>query len=126
MKKIEPIIPESKLEEAHAILINVNSGGMSYYTVEGSGRVKTEGTIVGRGTVETQPEYIPRTKIDVIVKDDQVEQLVSKLTDRVGSELGGKIFVSDISIAVDLRTKKPDAVRSKQRAIGADYDVSHT
>jgi hypothetical protein len=40
----------------------------------------------------------------------------------LGSELGGKIFVSDISIAVDLRTKK--TVRSKQRPIGADYDVS--
>jgi nitrogen regulatory protein P-II 1 len=106
MKKIELIIPESKLKDAHALLINVNSGGMSYYTVEGSGRVKAEGIIVGRGTVETQPEYIPRTKIDVIVKDDQVEQLVSVLTNRLGSELGGKIFVSDISIAVDLRTKK--------------------
>jgi nitrogen regulatory protein P-II 1 len=106
MKKIELIIPESKLRDAHAILGNVNSGGMSYYTVEGSGRVKAEGIIVGRGTVETQPEYTPRTKIDVIVKDDQVEQLVSELTDRLGGELGGKIFVSDISIAVDLRTKK--------------------
>jgi hypothetical protein len=31
MKKIELIIPESKLKDAHAILINVNSGGMSYY-----------------------------------------------------------------------------------------------
>jgi nitrogen regulatory protein P-II 1 len=106
VKKIELIVPESKLKDAHAILINVNSGGMSYSRVEGSGRVKAEGIIVGRGTVETHPEYIPRTKIDAIVKDDQVEQLVSKLTDRLGSELGGKIFVSDISIAVDLRTKK--------------------
>jgi len=51
MKKIELIIPESKLKDAHAILVNVNSGGMSYYTVEGSGRVKAEGIIVGRGTV---------------------------------------------------------------------------
>jgi nitrogen regulatory protein PII len=28
------------------------------------------------------------------------------LTNRLGCELGGKIFVSDISTAVDLRTKK--------------------
>ncbi len=76
MKKIELIIPDSELKDAHAILGNVNSGGMSYYTVEGSGRVKAEGIIVGRGTIQTQPE------------------------------LGGKIFVSDIPIAVDLRTKK--------------------
>jgi nitrogen regulatory protein PII len=40
------------------------------------------------------------------VKDDQVDQLVSELADRLGSELGGKIFVADIPIAVDLRTKK--------------------
>ena len=55
---------------------------------------------------EAQPEYIPRTKIDSIVKDDQVKELVSELTDKLGSEMGGKIFVSDIAIAVDLRTKK--------------------
>jgi nitrogen regulatory protein P-II 1 len=106
MKKIELIIPDSKLKEAHVILGNVNSGGMSYYTVEGSGRVKAEGIIVGRGTIQTQPEYILRTKIDVIVKDDQVKQLILELTDKLSSELGGKIFVSDIPIAVDLRTKK--------------------
>ena len=96
MKKIELIIPDSKLKDAHAILKNVNSGGMSYYAVEGSGRVKAERIIVGRGTIQTQPEYVPRTKVDVIVKDDQVDQLVSELADRMGTELGGKIFVMDI------------------------------
>ena len=106
MKKIELIIPDSKLKDAHAILKNVNSGGMSYYAVEGSGRVKAERIIVGRGTIQTQAEYVPRTKVDVIVKDDQVDQLVSELADRLGSELGGKIFVLDIPIAVDIRTKK--------------------
>jgi nitrogen regulatory protein P-II 1 len=106
MKKIEIIIPESKLKGAHEILKDVNSGGMSYYTVEGSGRIKAESIIVGRGTTQTQPEYIPRIKVDVIVKDHQVEQLVSKLTDRLHSELGGKIFVLDVPIAVDIRTKK--------------------
>jgi nitrogen regulatory protein P-II 1 len=106
MKKIEIIIPESKLKDAHEILKDVNSGGMSYYTVEGSGRIKAESIIVGRGTTQTQPEYIPRMKVDVIVKDHQVEQLVSKLTDRLGSESGGKIFVVDVPIAVDIRTKK--------------------
>ena len=106
MKRIELIIPDSKLKDAHAILKNVNSGGMNYYTLGGSGRVKAERIIVGRGTIQTQPEYVPRTKVDVIVKDDQVEQLVSELADKLGSELGGKIFVVDIPIAVDIRTKK--------------------
>jgi nitrogen regulatory protein P-II 1 len=106
MKRIEIIIPDSKLRDAHEILKNVNSGGMSFYTVEGSGRIKAESIVVGRGTTQTQPEYISRTKVDVIVKDHQVEQLVSTLTERLGSESGGKIFVMDIPIAVDIRTKK--------------------
>jgi nitrogen regulatory protein P-II 1 len=106
MKRIEIIIPDSKLRDAHEILKNVNSGGMSFYTVEGSGRIKAESIVVGRGTTQTQPEYISRTKLDVIVKDHQVEQLVSTLTEKLGSELGGKIFVMDIPIAVDIRTKK--------------------
>jgi nitrogen regulatory protein P-II 1 len=106
MKRIELIIPDSKLEDAHEILKDVNRGGMNYYVVEGSGRIKAERIVVGRGTTETQPEYIPRTKVDVVVKDHQVEQLISRLTDRLGSELGGKIFVVDIPIAVDIRTKK--------------------
>ena len=106
MKRIEIIIPDSKLEDAHEILKDVNHGGMSYYMVQGSGRIKAEQIIVGRGTTQTQPEYIERAKVDVVVKDHQVEQLVSKLTDRLGSELGGKIFVVDIPASVDLRTKK--------------------
>jgi nitrogen regulatory protein PII len=106
MKKIELIIPDSMLKDVHAILKNVNSGGMSYYTVEGSGRVKAERIIVGRGTIQTQAEYVARTKVEVIVKDDQIKQLVSELADRLDSKLGGKVFVLDIPIAVDLRTKK--------------------
>jgi nitrogen regulatory protein P-II 1 len=57
------------------------------------------------GTSETQPKYIPRTKVEVVVKDHQVEELISKI-DKLGSELGGKIFVIDVQVAVDIRTKK--------------------
>jgi nitrogen regulatory protein P-II 1 len=56
--------------------------------------------------MHAQPEYIPRTKIEVVVKDDQVEELISKITDTLGKDLGGKIFVVDVPIAVDIRTKK--------------------
>ena len=106
MKRIEIIIPRRKLEDVHEILKGVNAGGMSYYTVEGSGRIKAERISVGRGTTQTQPDYIPRTKMEVVVKDQQVDELISKITDKLSSELGGKIFVVDVPIAVDVRTKK--------------------
>ena len=94
------------LADAHRILKEVNVGGMSHYRIEGSGRVKAQPVTSQRGTSQTQPEYIPRTKIEVVVKDEQVEEIISKLTDRLGSELGGKIFVIDVPVAVDLATKK--------------------
>lgn len=106
MKRIEIIIPHRELNAVHEILKDVNTGGMSYYTIEGSGRIKAEPVTIGRGTMQTRPDYIPRTKVEVVVKDEQVEDLISKITDRLGSELGGKIFVVDVSVAVDLRTKK--------------------
>lgn len=89
MKRIGVIIPQSKLEEAHEILKDVNSGGMSYYRIEGSGKVKTE--LV--------------TKVEVVVKDEQVEELISTLTQRLRSDLGGEIFVVDVPIVVDIGTE---------------------
>ena len=94
------------LAAAHGILKEVNVGGMSHYRIEGSGRVKPQPVTAQRGTSQTQPEYIPRTKVEVVVKDEQVQELLSKITDRLSSELGGKIFVVDIPIVVDIATKK--------------------
>ena len=94
------------LAAAHGILKEVNVGGMSHYRIEGSGRVKPQPVTAQRGTSQTQPEYIPRTKVEVVVKDEQVQELLSKITDRLSSELGGKTFVVDIPVAVDIATKK--------------------
>jgi nitrogen regulatory protein P-II 1 len=106
MKRIEIIIPHRMLADAHGILKEVNVGGMSHYRIEGSGRVKAQPVTSQRGTSQRQPEYIPRTKVEVVVRDEQVEELISKITDRFSTELGGKIFVVDVPIAVDLATKK--------------------
>jgi len=106
MKRIEIIIPHRELKEAHEILKNVNTGGMSYYTIEGSGRIKVDPIFIGIGTMQARPDHVPRTKIEVVVKDEQVEDLISKITDTLGRDLGGKIFVVDVPIAVDIRTKK--------------------
>jgi nitrogen regulatory protein P-II 1 len=105
MKRIEIIIPHRMLADAHGILKEVNVGGMSHYRIEGSGRVKAQPVTSQRGTSQRQPEYIPRTKVEVVVRDEQVEELISKITDRLSTELGGEIFV-DVPIAVDLATKK--------------------
>jgi nitrogen regulatory protein P-II 1 len=107
MKKFEIIIPHRRLDDVSEILKSANTGGMSHYKIEGRGKVKAEAVAVGRGTMKYTPEYIPRTKVEVIVKDDQVESLINKLVETLGSDnLGGKLFVTDVHGAVDLSTNK--------------------
>jgi nitrogen regulatory protein P-II 1 len=107
MKKFEIIILHRKLDDASEILKSANTGGMSHYTVEGRGKVKAQEVAVGRGTMKYTPEYVPRTKVEVVIRDDQVEPLISKLVERLGGDtLGGKIFVTDVHVAIDLSTNK--------------------
>ena len=107
MKKFEIIIPHRKLNDVSQILKGINVGGMSHYEIEGRGKVKAEPVAIGRGTAQYTPEFIPRIKAEVIIKDDQVEGLISKLIEKLGGDvLGGKVFVTDVQIAVDLSTKR--------------------
>jgi nitrogen regulatory protein P-II 1 len=107
MKKLEIIIPHRRLDDVSEILKNANTGGMSQYKIQGRGKVKAQEVAVGRGTMKYTPEYIPRTKVEVIIKDDQLEPLINKIVERLGGDsLGGKLFVSDIHVAVDLATAK--------------------
>ncbi len=106
MKKLEIIIPNRRLQDVSEILKDANTGGMSYSRIEGRGRIKPEAVAVGRGTMHYKPEFIPRLKVEVVVKDEQVEGLLKAFTDKIGDSIGGKIFVVDVPTAVDLATKK--------------------
>lgn len=66
MKRIELIIPHRELREAHEILKGVNTG---YYIIEGSSRIKADPITIGRGTMKTQPDHVPRPKIEVVVNN---------------------------------------------------------
>ncbi len=105
MKKIEVIIPDRELLTVSKILKDNNIGGMSYYRVEGKGKTKPEPVSIGRGTMQYTPEFIPRTKIEIVVKDEFVEKIVNALLDSLSNKIGGKIFVVDIQSAIDIRTK---------------------
>jgi nitrogen regulatory protein P-II 1 len=86
VKKLEIIIPHRRLESVNEILKNANTGGMSHYKVLGRGKIKAQEVAVGRGTMKYTPEYVPRTKVEVIIKDDQVQSLIDKLVGRLGGD----------------------------------------
>lgn len=107
MKKLEIIIPDRHLKEVNDLLKAANVGGMSYYRIEGRGKFKPSSISVGRGTKHYTPEFIPRLKVEVIVTDNQVQDLINRLLESLGGQSpGGKVFVTDIPLAADLTTKQ--------------------
>ena len=104
MKKIEAIIKPFKLDEVKESLQNIGVQGLSVTEVKGFGRQKGH-TELYRGA-EYVVDFLPKIKIEIVIDDDQVEQAIQEImkaakTGKIGD---GKIFISDISQAIRIRT----------------------
>ncbi len=107
MKKIEIIVPDRLFNDVNRIVKNTHAGGMTFHRVEGRGKIKAKPIAIDRGTRQFTPEFVPRMKIEVVVKDDQVDGIITKIADQLANPaIGGKIFVVDVAIAIDLATKE--------------------
>jgi nitrogen regulatory protein P-II 1 len=104
MKKVEAIIKPFKLEEVKDALIKIGIGGMTVSEVRGFGQQKGE-TEIYRGT-EYVVDFLPKIKIEVIVKDEDVEKVVETIanTARTGRVGDGKIFVIPVEDVIRIRT----------------------
>jgi nitrogen regulatory protein P-II 1 len=104
MKKIEAIIKPFKLDEVKEALQEIGIQGLSVTEVKGFGRQKGH-TELYRGA-EYVVDFLPKVKIEVVLSDDMVDAAIEAIiaaakTDKIGD---GKIFVSDISQAIRIRT----------------------
>jgi nitrogen regulatory protein P-II 1 len=109
MKKIEIIVPDRLFNDVNKIIKDTHDGGMTFQKVEGRGKIKAKPVAINRGTRHFTPEFIPRIKMEVVVKDDQVDGIVSRIADELSNPaIGGKIFVVDVARAIDLATKEQD------------------
>lgn len=112
MKKIEAIIRPFKLEEVKEALLEEGIKGLTITEVRGYGRQKGH-TEVYRGS-EYRIEFVPKIKLEVVVKDELVEKAVSAVLKvaKTGQVGDGKIFISDISDVIRIRTEEsgPDAL----------------
>jgi nitrogen regulatory protein P-II 1 len=107
MKQIQIIIPDRALKDVNEILREAQVGGMTHYRVEGRGTTTAEAVAVARGTMKYTPEYIPRTKVEVVVKDDQLDQILDNIMNKLSAnEISGKIFVLEVPLVFDIRTGK--------------------
>ena len=112
MKKIEAIIRHFKLEEVKNALSEQGVAGMTITEVRGFGRQKGH-TETYRGT-EYEVDLLPKIKIEVVVVEDRCKNVIETIVGaaRTGQVGDGKIFVSDLSQTVRIRTGEsgPEAI----------------
>ena len=104
MKKIEAFVRHYKLEDIKNALNEKGIQGMTVTEVRGFGRQKGH-TEMYRGT-EYTVDFVPKVKIEIAVPDNilqDVMQTIAKIA-RTGQIGDGKIFVTDLSDAVRIRT----------------------
>jgi nitrogen regulatory protein PII len=104
MKIIEAFIKPFKLEEVKDALVETGVHGMTVTEVKGFGRQKGNREVY-RG-VEYTTDFVPKVKIEVFAPDNLVPRVVETITRsaKTGSVGDGKIFVSDLSSVVRIRT----------------------
>ena len=104
MKKIEAVIKPFKLDEVREALSEVGVTGLTVTEVKGFGRQKGH-TEIYRGA-EYAVNFLPKTRIDIAVRDDQLDQTLAAIekaaaTGKMGD---GKIFVLDLQQVIRIRT----------------------
>ena len=108
MKLLTAIIKPFKLDAVREALSELNINGMTVTEVKGYGRQKGHKELY-RGA-EYNIEFLPKTKIELAISDDQVEHIVDVIcktanTQKIGD---GKIFISNIEKAVRILTSETD------------------
>ncbi len=108
MKLVMAVIKPFKLDEVREALTSLGVDGLTATEVKGYGRQKGH-TEIYRGA-EYAVSFLPKVKIEVVVKDEMTERAVeairqSAATGQIGD---GKIFVIDVENAMRIRTGETD------------------
>ncbi len=109
MKMIMAVIKPFKLDDVREALADAGITGITVTEVKGFGRQKGH-TELYRGA-EYVVDFLPKTKLEVAVTDDQAERVVEAIVSAAGTgKIGdGKVFVYDLDRVVRIRTGELDA-----------------
>jgi nitrogen regulatory protein P-II 1 len=112
MKLVVAVIKPFKLDEVKDALEDLGVQGMTVTDARGFGRQRGH-TEVYRGA-EYQVDFIPKSRIEIAVDDDQVDEVVKAVitgarTDSIGD---GKVWVLPAEQVIRIRTgeRGPDAL----------------
>jgi nitrogen regulatory protein P-II 2 len=109
MKLVTAVIKPFKLDDVREALSAVGIQGMTVTEAKGFGRQKGH-TELYRGA-EYVVDFLPKIKIEVAIASDKVDEVISAIskaasTGKIGD---GKIFVTELSNAVRIRTGETGA-----------------
>jgi nitrogen regulatory protein PII len=109
MKMIIAIIKPFKLDDVRQAVADIGIQGITVTEVKGFGRQRGH-TELYRGA-EYVVDFLPKAKIELVVEDAVAEQVVEAIanTARTGKIGDGKIFVTEITQAVRIRTGETGA-----------------
>lgn len=104
MKLVTAIIKPFKLDDVREALFDLGVKGLTITEVKGCGRQRGH-TELYRGA-EYVIDFLPKTKIEVAVADDEVDAIIDAIckaavTGKIGD---GKIFVTNLEEVVRIRT----------------------
>ncbi|MFL6413694.1 MAG: P-II family nitrogen regulator [Nitrososphaeraceae archaeon] len=122
MKEISIYIRKDDLAQVTEILRKHNVGGISFYEIDGAGRTRRDAVpemvrsyMTGRTIT---PEYIKRTKVETVVTDSAMNQIVDDILNALrphAQEAHGMIFIKDVSDAYEIGTReRGEAVLSRK------------
>jgi nitrogen regulatory protein P-II 2 len=108
MKYVMAIIKPFKLDEVRDALMRVGVHGLTVSETKGYGRQKGH-TEIYRGA-EYTVNFVPKVKIEVAVRSDQVDKAIEAISAaaKTGQIGDGKIFAFGLEQAVRIRTGEVD------------------
>ena len=104
MKMVVAVIKPFRLDEVKRGLDALGIRGMTLSEAQGFGRQRGH-TEVYRGA-EYSIDFVPKLRIEILVTDDQVDDVVRAVVGaaRTGSIGGGKVWVQPLDALVRVRT----------------------
>ncbi len=104
MKMITAIIKPFKLDDVRQAVADIGIQGITVTEVKGFGRQRGH-TELYRGA-EYVVDFLPKAKLELAVADEVAEQVIEAISNaaRTGKIGDGKIFVSELSQTIRIRT----------------------
>lgn len=104
MKLLKAIIQPSKVENVKKALLDIGIQGLNVSRLESYARDRARKQVVR--SREYAVDFVPMATFETVIEDEAVEAAVKAITEaaRSGRPGDGRIFLSDISEAINIRT----------------------